>query len=70
MATMPAVPKTVGDLIQRLQMFDRDLEVVAANARTGTSDRFELILMVGPLPPENDKVAILYLTRDEAAEST
>lgn len=40
MATMPAEPKTVGDLIQRLEAFDRDLPVVVANALTGTSDNF------------------------------
>jgi hypothetical protein len=52
MATMPAEPRTVGDLIQRLEAFDRDLPVVVANALTGTSDNFNWILMVGPLPPE------------------
>jgi hypothetical protein len=63
----PAVQKTVGDLIQRLEMFDRDTEVVAANGLTGTSDSFESILMVGPLPPDNGKVAVFYLPGDEAA---
>jgi hypothetical protein len=65
MATMPAEPRTVGDLIQRLEAFDRDLPVVVANALTGTSDNFNWILMVGPLPPENEKIGVIYLPQEQ-----
>jgi hypothetical protein len=65
-ANSPAAPKTVGHLIQRLEMFERDLEVVAVNALTGTSDSFGWILAAALLPPDNEKVAILYLPRNEA----
>jgi hypothetical protein len=51
-------------------MFDRDSEVVVAKALTGTWASFEWILTVGPLPPDNEKAAILYLPSDEVAGST
>jgi hypothetical protein len=69
MATMPAAPKTVGDLIERLEQFERGVVVVAANALTGTADDFEWILTVAPLPPTNEKVAILYLPKEQAIAS-
>ena len=54
-ANSPAAPKTVGHLIQRLEMFERDLEVVAVNALTGTLDSFGGILAAALLPPDNEK---------------
>jgi hypothetical protein len=47
-----------------------NLDVVTANALTGTSDSFELILTVGLLPPDEEKVAILHMPKDQAGGPT
>jgi hypothetical protein len=69
-ASSPQAPRTVGDLIAELEKFGRHLDVVTANALTGTSDSFELILTVGLLPPDDERLAILYMPKDQAGGST
>jgi len=58
MPRLHGFPSTVGDLIDLLEPYDRDMEVVAADGRAGNSDNFEEILTVAPLPPDNQKVAV------------
>jgi hypothetical protein len=55
----PEPPRTVGQLIARLQQFDPDQEVVTANA--GDSDHFQWILEVAPIPPAPALVGIIYM---------
>jgi hypothetical protein len=60
-AGSPEPPRTVGQLIARLQQFDPDQEVVTANAAAGDSGHFQWILEVAPLPPAHVLVGIIYM---------
>jgi hypothetical protein len=52
---------TVGDLIDRLQEFDRDLPIRTADAHTGNDDNWEWILAVGLIPPSREMLGIIYI---------
>ncbi len=53
--------RTVGDLIDRLQEFNRDMPIRTADSIHGTSDKSEFVFAVSLLPPANDAVAVWHL---------
>jgi hypothetical protein len=52
---------TVGDLIDRLQAFDRNLPIRTAHAATGDDTHWEWIIAVGEIPPSRTMIGVIYM---------
>ena len=59
-------PQNVGELIELLEGFDRNLPIRTADAVRGSSEVWEFVHVVTLMPPNNDFVAILHLPRPPA----
>lgn len=52
---------TVGDLIDKLQEFERSKPVRAVHALTGNDESCEWIKTVGLIPPSRENVGVIYM---------